>query len=131
MSAPHFLRPLLGEATASLTLSVVESGATLARTLVPAFDSASRNRGLLGRSAWPDDTALVLAPCQAVHTCFMRFPLDVVFVERDGRVVKLREGLVPWRVSGSVRAFAVIELAPGGIRGCGLRPGHHLRIVRA
>jgi uncharacterized membrane protein (UPF0127 family) len=67
---------------------------------------------------------MMLAPCAAVHTAFMRFALDVVFVDRTGRVRKIVRGLEPWRMSASFGAYAAIELAAGGPRD--LLPGDRL-----
>jgi uncharacterized membrane protein (UPF0127 family) len=88
-----------------------------------AFDSRTRKRGLLGREALPKDTALVIAPCNGIHTWFMRFPIDIVFVAKDGRVLKARSGVGPWRVALSLRAFAVIEGPVGMIERSRTEPG--------
>lgn len=82
----------------------------VATRLEAAFDSQSRRRGFLGRTGLADDTALILAPCNGIHTFFMRFPIDVLFVNRDGRVLRIRQGLQPWRIAIALRAFAVVEL---------------------
>jgi uncharacterized membrane protein (UPF0127 family) len=58
----------------------------------------------------------------------MRFPIDVIYVSRDGGVVRLREHLAPWRISGARRAFAVIELRAGTIARSGTRAGDVLLI---
>jgi uncharacterized membrane protein (UPF0127 family) len=97
--------------------------------LESAFDSASRKRGLLGRDGLPPAHALVIAPCSGVHTFRMRFPIDVIYAARDGRVVKLRPDLRPGRISLAVSAFATIEMAAGAIARTGLRVGDRL-IVR-
>ncbi len=75
-----------------------------------------------------DDEALIIAPCNAVHTFRMQFDIDVIYAARDGRVVKLRERLKPSRVSGSVAAFATIEMAAGSIGRSGLKIGDQLEI---
>jgi uncharacterized membrane protein (UPF0127 family) len=61
-----------------------------------------------------------------VHTFFMRFPIDLVFAARDGRVVKIRSGVGPWRISAAAGAFAVVELASGAAGRAGLRVGDRL-----
>ena len=94
-------------------LVVRETGAVLAETLHAAFDSQSRRRGLLGRASWPAGYGLVLAPCSSIHTAFMRFPIDAVFVHRDGRVAKVARAVPPWRIRVRLGAFAVIELPAG------------------
>src|SRR4051812_5866949 len=106
-----FVSPLLG---ANGIQYVLENGGTevvVADRLETAFDSASRRQGLLGRDVLPESTALIIAPSNAVHTFFMRFPIDVAFVRRDGQVIKVRSAVRPWRLTASLRAFAVIELA--------------------
>ena len=89
-----------------------------------AVSRVDRRRGLLGRNGLDASAALMLAPCAAVHTAFMRFALDVVFVDKSGRVRKIVQGLEPWRMSGSFGAYAAIELAAGGPRD--LVPGDRL-----
>src|SRR5262245_60611818 len=81
--APHFLRPLLNAAPAGLCLRNQRTGQMLATTLLPALDSASRKTGLLKHTSLADGEAMVIAPSNAVHTWFMRFDLDLVFVRRD------------------------------------------------
>jgi uncharacterized membrane protein (UPF0127 family) len=88
-----------------------------------AFDSQSRRRGLLGRDTFPPGAAVVIAPCQAIHTFFMRFPIDVLFVSREGRVVKVRHALAAGRISGALRAYAVIELPAGTVGQVTTNPG--------
>ena len=110
-----FLSPLVAQPSRSYRLRNLRSGKIVAGHLESAFDSSSRRKGLLGRLSLAPDTALVLAPCSGVHTCFMHFPIDVVFATRDGRVRKICRSLPPWRLAVAVRAFAVIELAAGAL----------------
>jgi uncharacterized membrane protein (UPF0127 family) len=84
-------------------------GFVLAARVETAFDSRSRRRGLLGRQALAPDTLLAIAPSNAVHTFRMRFPIDVLFVARDGRVVKRVVCMPAWRITGALRAFAALE----------------------
>jgi uncharacterized membrane protein (UPF0127 family) len=123
----HFLQPLLGSAPRGW-IFVEGRDRPLAESVETAFDSATRRRGLLGRNGLPDDAALVIAPSNAVHTFFMRFPIDVVFAARDGRVVKIRAGVPPWRLTFARGAFAVVELPAGAAARMGLRVGDRLRI---
>jgi uncharacterized membrane protein (UPF0127 family) len=76
----------------------------------------TRRRGLLGRDHLDAAAALILEPCASVHTAFMRFNIDVVFVNRAGYAVKIVENLPPWRMALSLRAHAVIEMAAGNVR---------------
>lgn len=80
-----------------------------------------RMRGLLGRRALPAGEGLLLHPTASVHTAFMRFPIDVVFLDRDLRVVKLVESLRPWRMASARRARSTLELATGQAAARGIR----------
>jgi uncharacterized membrane protein (UPF0127 family) len=60
----------------------------------------------------------------------MKFDIDIAFVDRDGRIVKIVNTLRPWRMAGAFRAFATIELAAGSLKGSGTRSGDLLRPVR-
>ena len=116
---------------ADLRLIIERTGQPLARRLEAAFDSASRRKGLLGRDCLEEGTALVIAPSNSVHTFFMRFPIDVVFAARDGRVLKIRAEMPARRLTGAVRALAAIELAGGAAASAGLRVGDRLQVWSA
>ena len=94
---------LINTRTSMAVASVVELAVT----------RAARRRGLLGRDALDLSAGMMLAPCVSVHTAFMRFPIDVVFVDREGVVRKIVRDLKPWRIAASPRADAAIELAAG------------------
>jgi uncharacterized membrane protein (UPF0127 family) len=74
---------------------------------------------------------MLIAPTNAVHTFFMRFPIDVAFVTREGRVLKTCEALAPWRIAGAFRAYAVVELPAGTLSRCDTIVGDMLAIVPA
>jgi uncharacterized membrane protein (UPF0127 family) len=83
-----------------------------------ADDSVSRSRGLLGRAAMDSEEGLWIVPCPMIHTFFMKFAIDVLFLDRELRVVRVLEGLKPWRLSPWVfRAHSVLELAGGRVQG--------------
>jgi uncharacterized membrane protein (UPF0127 family) len=124
---PSFLQPLLRHPDRRWTLVDADTGAAIVARVSAAIDSASRRKGLLGRSGL-DDEALVIAPCNAVHTFFMRFAIDILFVDRDGHVRRTVENVGPWRVTGSLRAFATIECAAGTLSRTATRRGHRLVI---
>jgi uncharacterized protein len=86
----------------------------------------ARLGGLLALPRLRENQALVLAPCNSVHTFFMRYAIDVVFVDKQGRVLKLVEHLAPWRAAGCWRAHAAVELAAGRARTHGLSAGVQL-----
>lgn len=76
----------------------------------------SRLIGLLGRSSLQPGEALVLESCRSIHTAFMRFTIDAVYIDRKGQVIKLVAALKPFRLSGVLRgAASVIELPSGTI----------------
>src|SRR6187549_1550335 len=94
-----FLSPLLRSGGPSLALANTRHQGVVARTLLTAFDSKSRRTGLLGRDSLPEGSALIIAPSQAIHTFSMRFAIDVAFVSRDGRVIKVRQAVPPRRIA--------------------------------
>lgn len=74
---------------------------------------AERARGLIGRPAPAPGRGLLIPRCNAIHTLFMRYPIDATFLDREGRVVKSVRNLRPWRlfVWGGWRAAQVLETA--------------------
>ena len=111
-----FLQPLLREENAGRNRIVnMRSGKVVADQVMTAFDSESRRKGLLAHSSLPASTALIIAPSNAIHTFFMKFAIDIAFVSKDGRVLKIRSRVPAWRMTGSLRAYAVLELAAGSL----------------
>jgi uncharacterized protein len=127
---PVFLDDFLRTPSPGWILVNATRAATLARRVSAALDSRSRRRGLLGRTAL-DDEALIIAPCSAVHTFFMRFPIDVVFTDRRGRIVRLSADVRPWRLAGGLHGFAAIELPAGTIDRTGTRSGDRVDLRRS
>lgn len=127
---PSFLNPLLKGTQHKHQLTNERTGAMLASELLTAFDSASRRTGLLRHSMLPEGTALIIAPCNAIHTIRMRFDIDVAFVAKDGRIVKVRHAVPPWRMSAALGAFAVIELAAGTLARRDVMVGDRLIVAR-
>ena len=126
-----FLAPLLRSDPPPLTLRNTRSNRSVARTLLTAFDSASRRKGLLDHSSLADGSAMIIAPTSAIHTFAMRFSIDVIFVSKDGRVLKVRPHVKPRRIAAAWRAFAVVELPAGAIERSDTRPGDQLQIGAA
>lgn len=121
-----FLQPLLRPGAGRQQIINARSGKVIADQLLTAFDSGSRRKGLLSHVSLPQSTALIIAPTNAIHTFFMKFPIDIVFVSRGGRVLKIRSGVPAWRMTGSLRAFAVLELAAGSLDGSDTKVGDQL-----
>jgi uncharacterized membrane protein (UPF0127 family) len=113
-----FLRPLLHDTQAKLVIRNLRNQRHLAHDLIAAFDSKTRRTGLLRHDSFPEGSAMLIAPTNAVHTFFMRFPIDIAFVTRDGRVVKTCHALRPWRIAASFGAYAVVELPAGTLSRC-------------
>ena len=88
-------------------------GVILAGSIETAFDSRARRTGLLGRDTFATGAVLAIAPSSAVHTFGMRFAIDVLFIDRAGRVLKRALGLQPRRIAGTLTAFAALEFAAG------------------
>jgi uncharacterized membrane protein (UPF0127 family) len=108
-----FFHAVLREPGAKHTIRNSRNQRVLADEVIAAFDSKSRRTGLLKHSAMPRGSAMLIAPTNAVHTFFMRFPIDIAFVTREGRIVKVCPAVRPWRVAAAWKAFGVIELAAG------------------
>ncbi|MEM8499613.1 MAG: DUF192 domain-containing protein [Pseudomonadota bacterium] len=85
-----------------------------------------RLRGLLGKAPLAYREGLLMSPCNQVHTIGMRYPLDVVYLDRDGRVVKCVENVKPFRFSAAKGARHTLELAAHTAKELGITPGEHL-----
>lgn len=72
-----------------------------------------RMRGLMGWKRLRPGEGFLLRPAWAIHTGFVRFPIDAVFLDREMRIVSIAHAIKPWRLSGALRARAVLELAAG------------------
>jgi uncharacterized membrane protein (UPF0127 family) len=94
----------------TVSLKTVDGEVVCERCLV-ADSPWSRMRGLLGRRGLESGEGLLLRPTGSVLTFFMRFPIDVVFLSRDGEVLKVAPALPAWRTAAARRAKAVLELA--------------------
>ena len=86
-------------------------------------------RGLLGRSGLSSGEGMLLRPAASIHTAFMRFPIDAVFLDREDRVLKVAAELPPWRAAACRGARTVLELPAGEAARQGLRPGVSLTQV--
>lgn len=105
------------------------TGLVVASRVELALTRKARRQGLLGRDRLEANEAMLISPCVSVHTVSMRFPIDVAFVDREGRAVRLVHELQPWRIAASFRAHAVIELAAGRLQACGIEMGDRLYVA--
>ena len=102
-------------------------GTVVAKDLRLADGLWSRFWGLMGRKALPNDAGLLLKPSSSIHTAFMRFPIDIVFLDRSLRVVKVVPELKPFRVSVAFGgAHSALELNAGAAAQAGVETGDQL-----
>jgi uncharacterized membrane protein (UPF0127 family) len=99
-----------------LRVTNVTRGTVLATGLEVADSGAKRNKGLLGRTGLDAGGGLWIVPCESVHTFFMQFPLDLVYLDRKNLVRKTRENVPAWRLSVCLSAHSILELPAGTIR---------------
>lgn len=88
-----------------------------------AASAIERARGLLGRPSPPAGSGLLIEPCAGIHTWAMAYPIDAVFVDGRGEVLRVAAHLPPWRFARCPGARAVFECAAGEARRLGLRAG--------
>ena len=100
-----------------------DDGTVVCERCLLAETPLARLRGLLGRSGLASGEGLLLRPAGSIHTAFMRFSIDAVFLDRADRVVKVAAALRPWRAAACRGARSVLELPAGEAARRGLRPG--------
>ena len=105
----------------------IRTGREIARLEV-ARTTLQRMRGLLGRSGLPAGQGMLIERCWSIHTFFMKFALDVIFVDSDWEVRRVVRNLRPWRLAHSPGASGVVELAAGALEGMDLAPGDALKL---
>lgn len=100
------------------------TGAVLGTDVRTARTPVARLRGLLGQPRLEAGEGLLIEPCNGVHMLFMGYALDVVFLDRQWRVVEVRHELRPWRIAPYVRgAYAALELPAGTLERTGTEAG--------
>lgn len=108
-----------------------ETGIVVCERCVLADRMLARMRGLLGRKELPAGEGMLITPESQVHTWFMRFPIDIVFLDADYTVLGVRESVRPWRMAGCRGARAVLELRAGTCARHAIRPGDRLSLADA
>lgn len=93
-----------------------------------AHSGAKRSKGLLGRKSLPPGGGMWIIPCESVHTFFMQFPIDLVYLDHKLRIKKIRDSVGPWRLSACLSAHSIIELPAGTIRNTRTERGDILEI---
>ena len=119
----------------SISLGAVEvvveraDGAVVCERCRVADRPLARMKGLLGRSQFAAGEGVLLRPTSSIHTWFMRFPIDAVFLDGDLRVLRIASHVAPWRFAARRGSRAVLELAAGECEQRGLLEGDVLRVV--
>ena len=94
--------------------------------LLIASTAPERMRGLLGRAPLQAGEGMLLVSCRLIHTFGMGYPLDLVYLARDGHVLKVTAALPKRRMDGHWRAHSVLEMAAGQAQHCGIARGVQL-----
>ena len=100
----------------------------LATELEVADNPYTRRKGLLGRDGLAPGTGLWIFPCESVHTFSMRFAIDLVYLDRQSVVKKVRSNVPRGRISACFSARSVIELPAGTVEATGTEPGDRIFI---
>ena len=108
---------------------IESDGGVVCERCVVADSFRLRLRGLLGRRSIGSDEGLLLVGSPSIHTSFMRFPIDALFLDRELGVIAVKENLKPWRVAGRLKAKHILELRSGEAARRGVGPGARLRLI--
>jgi uncharacterized membrane protein (UPF0127 family) len=100
----------------------------LAHAAEVADTSAKRRTGLLKHEKLEPGEGLWIVPCESVHTFFMKFPIDLLYLDRHHKVRKARSAVRPWRLSACLLAHSVLELPAGTVKQSGTQAGDELVI---
>ncbi|MCU1330045.1 MAG: hypothetical protein JWN34_5415 [Bryobacterales bacterium] len=107
----------------------VTRGTSLGDSINLADSRQTRKTGLLKHTSLAPEHGLWIRPCEAIHTFFMKFAIDLVYIDKKLKVKKVREAVGPWRVSGCLSAHSVIELPVGVIAATRTVAGDQLTAV--
>jgi uncharacterized membrane protein (UPF0127 family) len=91
--------------------------------------SAKRRTGLLKHAKLDPGEGLWITPCESVHTFFMKFAIDLVYLDKQKKVRKVRHSVPPWRASACLTAHSILELPAGTARQTATQPGDQLSVV--
>ena len=106
------------------------TGEVIAKKVRIAQDFKSRSVGLLNRQSMGEDEGLLIKPCNSIHTFFMKFPIDVLFLSESSAVVKAVHNIGPFRLSAShIKGYMTLELAAGVIQKFDIKTGDIIEIM--
>ena len=108
---------------------IESEGGVVCERCVVADSFRLRLRGLLGRKSLGGDEGLLLVGSPSIHTSFMKFPIDALFLSRELEVIAVRPELKPWRISSRWKAKHILELRSGEAARRGVGPGARLRLI--
>ena len=102
----------------------------LGDAILVADDSQTRRTGLLKHDCLKPGEGLWIVPCESVHTFFMKFPIDLVYLDKKRKVRKVRHAVPPWRLSACLTAHSVLELPAGTLEKTGTQAGDELVVEK-
>ena len=106
------------------------TGKSLGNDIAVADTGSKRRTGLLKHHSMREGEGLWIVPCEAVHTFFMKFSIDVVFLSKDRKILKTKKSMPKSRIALCLRAHSVLELPPGTLERTGTVPGHQLEFSK-
>jgi uncharacterized membrane protein (UPF0127 family) len=110
----------------------LDTGEVLAARVTVASKKIERAIGLLAHSSLAPGEGLLITPCRGVHTCFMRFAIDILALDAAGTVVDAVKALVPWRIRLPRKgAVSVLELPAGSLARSSTERGHRIELQLA
>lgn len=110
-----------------MKIVIKRNGITIADRIETAANFKSQLKGLIGRRKFENGSAMIFPGCKQVHTFFMQFPIDILFVNKDRKIIKVVENLLPWKISAYVKdSIDVIELPYHTIFDCRIINGDEL-----
>jgi uncharacterized membrane protein (UPF0127 family) len=115
--------PVLYSSKLKILVRNQNRNAILGHSIEVANTSAARRAGLLGRNRLEPGEGLWISPCESVHTFFMKFPIDLVYIDKSRRVRKVRHAVPPWRLSMCLSAHSILELPAGTAKQTGTAAG--------
>jgi uncharacterized protein len=126
-SLPRLKRPTEVDTTPvetnRLRVMNVTRSTELASKAEVAKSGGKRSKGLLGRKGLTAGEGMWILPCEAIHTFFMQFAIDLVYLDRRHRIRKVVSSVPPWRLSACLSAYSVLELPSGTVHNSQSRPG--------
>jgi len=116
------------KASLKLRITNLTRSTVLGDAIDVADTSAKRRTGLLKHAGLAAGEGLWIVPCESVHTFFMKFPIDLVYLGKDRKVRKVRHAVKPWRLSACLSAHSILELPAGAAEKTGTRAGDELAV---